>query len=209
MPERVYIFGYSGHSYVIIETLQALGIEIGGYFDKQEAGTNPYDLSYMGFEKEAGVKKIVGNDFVFPAIGDNRQRAVLVHFFEMLELRQFSIVDPTAKVSSSAVIAHSTYVARNACINARAMIGKGVIVNTGAIIEHECTIGDFSHVAPGGVLCGNVFLGTCTFFGASAVAKQGIMIEKDAVVGAGSVVLRNIPTGEVWVGNPAKKYLHE
>ena len=65
MPERVYIFGYSGHSYVIIETLQAMGIEIGGYFDKLEAGINPYDLPFMGFEKDAGVKKILGNDFVF------------------------------------------------------------------------------------------------------------------------------------------------
>lgn len=41
--------------------------------------------------------------------------------------------------------------------------------------------------------------------GAGAVILPGITIGKDAVIGAGSVVTKNVPDGEMWVGNPAKK----
>jgi serine acetyltransferase len=36
---------------------------------------------------------------------------------------------------------------------------------------------------------------------------QKVKIGKNATVGMGAVVLRNIGEGEVWVGNPAKKLL--
>ena len=33
-----------------------------------------------------------------------------------------------------------------------------------------------------------------------------VRIGRGAIIGAGSVVLENIPAGETWFGNPAKKY---
>jgi len=41
--------------------------------------------------------------------------------------------------------------------------------------------------------------------GAGATILAGVTIGKESVVGMGSVVLSNIPDGETWVGNPAKK----
>jgi len=43
------------------------------------------------------------------------------------------------------------------------------------------------------------------FIGANSIILKGVRIGKGAVVGAGSVVTKNIPDGEVWAGNPAKK----
>ncbi|MCE5229770.1 N-acetyltransferase [bacterium] len=40
--------------------------------------------------------------------------------------------------------------------------------------------------------------------GSSVTVMCGVRIGKGAVVGAGSVVTKNIPDGEIWVGNPAK-----
>jgi UDP-2-acetamido-3-amino-2,3-dideoxy-glucuronate N-acetyltransferase len=41
------------------------------------------------------------------------------------------------------------------------------------------------------------------FIGAGAIVLPGLTVGKRAVVGAGAVVTKNIPAGEVWVGNPA------
>lgn len=41
--------------------------------------------------------------------------------------------------------------------------------------------------------------------GSNATILGGITIGRQAVVGAGSVVTRDVPAGEVWVGNPARK----
>ena len=40
--------------------------------------------------------------------------------------------------------------------------------------------------------------------GAGAVLLCGIEIGEKAMIGAGSVVTKNVPAGELWAGNPAK-----
>ncbi|MCC8138946.1 MAG: acyltransferase [Lachnospiraceae bacterium] len=42
------------------------------------------------------------------------------------------------------------------------------------------------------------------FVGAHTIILKGVTIGKGSIVGAGSVVTRSIPPGEVWGGNPAK-----
>ena len=42
------------------------------------------------------------------------------------------------------------------------------------------------------------------FIGARCIILKGVTIGKNAVVGAGSVVTRDIPENEIWGGNPAK-----
>ena len=40
------------------------------------------------------------------------------------------------------------------------------------------------------------------YFG--CIILKGVIIGKNCKIGAGSVVTKNVPSGEVWVGNPAK-----
>lgn len=44
----------------------------------------------------------------------------------------------------------------------------------------------------------------CASVGSGSTILCGITIGRGAIVGAGSVVTKNIPSGEVWAGNPAK-----
>lgn len=41
--------------------------------------------------------------------------------------------------------------------------------------------------------------------GANATIVCGVTIGENALIGAGSVVTRDVPAGEVWVGNPARR----
>lgn len=205
-PSRpVFLFGYSGHSYVIIESLLDAGYNIQGYFDYHKAEKNPYQLEYLGFEGKADLKQIIGDNLVFPSVGDNSVRRKLIEFFDNLGLSQFIAIDPSANISKTAKIQNSTYVGKNVVVNAQAEIGKGVILNTGCIVEHECRISDFVHVAPGCVLCGNVGVEEGCFLGANSVVKQNIHIIRDNFIGAGSVVTRHLEEKGVWAGNKLRK----
>ena len=42
------------------------------------------------------------------------------------------------------------------------------------------------------------------FVGADCIILKGVTIGKRAVIGAGSVVTKSVPDGEIWAGNPAK-----
>jgi sugar O-acyltransferase (sialic acid O-acetyltransferase NeuD family) len=202
--KNLYILGYSGHAYVVIDVATGNGYRIKGYFDKNETVLNPYDIHYFGDENLVSIRQIVKNSYVFPAIGSNRIRKNMIDFIESNQLNEVLLIDSRAIISPKVSIGYSTFVAPCAILNSLSDVGRGCIVNTGAIVEHESTIGDFTHVAPGAVLAGNVNVGKNVLIGANSVVKQGITIGDDVIVGAGAVVVKNIPSGETWVGNPAK-----
>lgn len=203
--ENIYIMGYSGHAYVVIDAALYNGYKIGGYFERERAIEDPYGLLFLGDEKEVDATKIVKDGFIFPAIGDNNIRKKVIQFVQLKGLKQLSLISEGVLISKLSKIGESTFVGPNAVINSLASIGVGCIVNTGAIIEHECVIGNFTHIAPGTVLLGNVKVGENTFIGSNAVIKQGVTVGDNVIIGAGSVVLTDIPSNSIWVGNPAKK----
>lgn len=205
--KNVYIFGYSGHAYVLLESMLDLGYSILGYFDKQEAASNPYDLEYLGFELDVDLKSIVKENYVFPTVGENHIREKLITIFNKENLKQFVLIDKSANVSKTAEIGFSTYVGKNVCVNSLVKIGSGVILNTNAVIEHECEIDDLVHIAPSATLAGNVKVGRGSFIGANSVCKQNITIGNNSTIGAGSALVKNMPDNEIWMGNPAKKFI--
>ena len=202
---KAIIFGYSGHSFVIIDTLLDHEISITGYYEQQEQKYNPYHIKFLGVENDKNQSEINKNTIVFPGIGSNQIRKKLVEQFESNNLNQIVLKHKKSIVSKTCQIQHSTFIAAGAVINSFARIGKGCIINTSSVIEHECEIKDFTHIAPGAILAGNVRVGYESFIGANSVIKQGIIIGNKVTIGAGSVVLQNVPDNETWVGNPAKK----
>ena len=42
------------------------------------------------------------------------------------------------------------------------------------------------------------------FIGSNVTILKGVTIGDEAVVGAGSIVTKDIPAGEIWAGNPAR-----
>jgi sugar O-acyltransferase (sialic acid O-acetyltransferase NeuD family) len=206
LSKSAYIFGYSGHSYVVIDTLFNLGYNVVGYFDKFEVKENIFNLQYLGDETLVDLAKIVGSNLVFPAVGDNSIRKKIVKLIKQHDLNETVIIDENASVSRFAEVGHSSFISSGAVLNSWSKIGVGCIINTGSIIEHECILGDFVHIAPGAVLTGNVKVGDNTFIGANAVINPGITIGEDVIIGSGTVVLKDIPSKTKWVGNPARQF---
>ena len=101
------------------------------------------------------------------------------------------------KVFKSIVVA-------GAVLNAESVIGQNVIINTLAGVDHECVIGDGAHIGPGAHLGGGCRVGRGTWIGIGACVKDRIAIGENSIVGAGAVVLNDIPSGVIAYGVPAK-----
>ena len=54
------------------------------------------------------------------------------------------------------------------------------------------------------IITAPVEIGQRVFIGADVIILKGVRIGDDSVLGAGSVVTSNIPSGQVWAGNPAR-----
>jgi sugar O-acyltransferase (sialic acid O-acetyltransferase NeuD family) len=201
---QIILVGYSGHSYVVIESIFENHFQIYGYCDIKKAFNNPYNLNYIGFE---GNDDFMGWKYDFPffiGIGDNLRRQKIAAFIETKGKKIATIIDNSSNISNTAVLDTGTFVCKNVIINSLAKIGKNVILNSGCIIEHECILSDAVHIAPGAVLSGNVRVGERSFVGANSIIKQGVKIGKDVIIGAGTVVICDVPDGKKIVGNPGR-----
>ncbi|MDY9922955.1 acyltransferase [Methanobacterium sp.] len=78
---------------------------------------------------------------------------------------------------------------------------KGVSIENNVKIGFGCTIISYSSIDKKE---GTIILKQNCKIGSNTVIMPGVTIGKNAVVGANSFVNKNIPSNEVWVGNPAK-----
>lgn len=92
-------------------------------------------------------------------------------------------------------------------------IKPGVYVWDGVILEDNVFCGPnatfTNDIRPQSKLRPHHFLKTRVLAGASigagAVILPGLTIGENALVGAGAVVTKDVPAGETWVGNPARR----
>ena len=96
------------------------------------------------------------------------------------------------------------FIARR-CRAAGAQLGVGVIVNHGAVVDHDCEVGSFSHIAPRAALSGAVRVGSRVLLGTGACVLPGLSICDDVVVGAGAVVHEHLTQAGVYAGVPARR----
>lgn len=128
------------------------------------------------------------------AIGDPELRQRMYESFKSFGFSFVTVIDPRANVPKlmNVEMGEGTYIAPGSTITSEAKIGKCVIINTGAIVSHDCEIQDFCTISPGVVLCGNVRIGERSYIGAGSIIREKIWIRDRVTLGMGSVVIKNI-----------------
>ena len=183
--EDIVLIGFGGHAKSVADCIECEGkYNIAGYTDLQEADSQ---YPYLGTDDE--LKTIFDSGIRNAAIGIGYmgKGTVRQHLYTKLKEIGFTlpvISDPSAIVSSTAVVGEGSFIGKYAVINSEANIGKMVIINTKALVEHECVVGDYAHVAVGAILCGQVKVGEAAFIGANTTVIQCRQIESNAIIPA-------------------------
>lgn len=100
-------------------------------------------------------------------------------------------------------IGASCQIAKGALSNT--IIGKGSKLNVGCFIAHNTIIGNNVWISPKVNIAGSCkILNNVTIF-SGVIIREQTTIGSFSIIGMGTVVTKNIPAGETWVGNPAKK----
>jgi galactoside O-acetyltransferase len=87
-----------------------------------------------------------------------------------------------------------------------AMIASGAKILTGTNTDFGESMSSSARSERQVIKRYTTWIGPRAFIGAGAIILPGVAIGEGAVIGAGSVVTKNVPSGEVWVGNPARFY---
>lgn len=199
--KNIKIYGAGGHSKVIIDLAECLGLSITKIFDDF-----PDKTFLLSKTSKAGLSTgreefFSDNDPMIIAIGDNHVRAKLA---EQLNSRFETLVHPSAKISKYASLGKGTVVMAGGIVQAGAKVGRHVIINTGALVDHDNRIGDFVHISPNVTLAGHVEIGEGTHLGTGASVIPSVKVGKWTTIGAGAVIIRDVPDFAVVVGNPGR-----
>jgi sugar O-acyltransferase (sialic acid O-acetyltransferase NeuD family) len=196
---KLVLIGAGGHAKVVIESAERSGLSISGVIDNR-LGASVFGYPFLG---SLGNVALEADWQAVIAIGSNAVRAKIAASLEG-EAHWVSVIDPQAVISTRASIQSGTVVFAGAVIQADVKIGHHVILNTGCRVDHDVQIADYCHVAPGAILTGGVVLEEGVFVGAGAVVLPGVRIGAWSTLGAGSVATKDLSSGQVFVGSPAK-----
>lgn len=204
MNDGIVVLGGGGHAKVVIELLRDMGEQVAACVGEENSPDRCLDLLVLKGDAHLTALREDGYSRAFVAIGSNRIRALVAEQISKLGFTLVNAISPHAQISPSAKFGLGVAVMAGVVINAEAVIGDLAIINTGVTIDHDCIIGTAVHIAPQCALAGGVVVENGAFLGIGSKVIPEIVIGRNSVLGAGSVVVTNIPEAVTAVGVPAR-----
>lgn len=175
----------------------------------------PY-WNFLGYiDNNAHDCNVIGDDtylfnyskelYVAIAIADTDLRARLAEFYSGNRMLRFpNLTDPSVILSESVSTGVGNIICAGCILTVGVELGSFCIINLDCTIGHGAVIENFVTVNPGVNISGNARLEKGVNLGTGSQILQGRCVGMNTVIGAGSVVLRDIPNDCTAVGVPAK-----
>lgn len=202
------LWGASGHARVVADIVRLRGEHvIAGFLDDTGAsapGTPFCGATVLGGREQLPALRAQGVTHLLVAIGDGAVRLRLAAVAREHGFALAHAIHPAAVVAADVSVGAGTVIAAGAVVNPASRLGEHVIVNTLAGVDHDCVLGDGAHVAPGARLGGHVDVGALAWIGIGATVRDRVRVGDGTVVGAGAVVVSDLPGRVVAYGVPAR-----
>lgn len=196
------ILGIGGHAKVVIDAANCSGILIEDLFDddSKKWGTN-----FCGKQVKGPINNSIKGLSII-AIGDNKIRYIIHNKVPYAHWK--TVIHPSAIISEDVIIGEGTVIMAGVIIQAGTRIKSHCIINTGSCIDHDCIIDDFVHIGPNCSVAGGVKISEGAFIGIGSSIIPYKTIGRWTTIGAGSVVINDIPENCTAFGVPAKLIKH-
>lgn len=198
----VVVFGAGGLAKSLIDLMRSTGEldPVCVLNDRPDRLLDVLGVPVLGGREYLAPLRELGVPFGVNAVGAVRRIEDRIAISELLAEHGFeqpTLVDPSAYVAPSATLAEGAQVYAGAAVCSGASVGRFVIVNTNAVVSHDCVLEDYVHVAPGALLAGEVEVGRATLIGMGATAVVYLKIGASVIVGNGAVLNENVPDGTI------------
>jgi sugar O-acyltransferase (sialic acid O-acetyltransferase NeuD family) len=138
------------------------------------------------------------------ATGEPAVRIKLKNILIQNGIKLGTVIDPSAIISPTAILGAGVIVTSNCIIASSAIVGENVAINVKSIIGHDIVLANDVVLSSMVNIGGACKIGSGTYLGMGCFIKEGIEIGDEVIVGMGSVVHHNIPSGMIALGNPAR-----
>lgn len=201
--KKIVVIGSGGHALSVLDVAESAG-----FFPHAVVDPHRREKEVFGLPVVAHVDEIRLRDVNFClGVGSNFDREIL--YREVSQAFQGAVfpvlLHPSSSVSRTASISAGAVLMAHASAGPGSSVGVGSFMNTGSSVDHDAELGNFSSLGPGARSGGGVKIGERVMIGMGAAVLQGISIGPDSVIGALSMVNRDIKKLTVAYGNPCRE----
>ncbi len=185
----VVILGAGSHGTDLFHICQASGHVVVGFLDDN---LDQYDDTVKLQGKPAHIEYLIGVNRPSARFDLDRRHhkaAIAIH--------------PAAHIGPEFHAEPGVVIAPGAVIGNGVRLGRHVHINQASSLV-RCTVGDYTTIAPGVHIAGDVTIGAGVFIGIGARISNLVTIGDGATIGAGAVVVEDVPEFATVVGVPAK-----
>lgn len=207
MKKNIYIIGAGDFGREMESWLEDLPnfeteYEIKGYLDDNDNSLKdkPSDYKIVGTPLEM---EFEDNDYALITISNPNTRKHIAKCLKK-KVKFFTYIAPNVTIGKFTKIGEGSIICSNCFISTNTKIGDCVIINAGSIIGHDCTLESYCSLMTNVDIGGSVNLGEGVFAGTKATIIPKKRISSGIVIGAGSVIIRNLNKSGTYFGNPAK-----
>lgn len=213
MSKKVLIMGGEGNGGVIASAIIDMNkkgfteYELAGYLnDYEEIGSLIHEYPVLGRLNE--VQKFAEKGFYFMwavhMIGHGKKRRDLYYELNIPEDRLAKILHPNAFIADNVTIEPGVFVMANSYIGPGTTIRKGTLVMANCVVGHNDDIGELCHLSAGCIVGSYINIGYASDIGLGATVLEKRNIGNYSVLGANSLLTKDIEDSAIYIGSPAR-----
>lgn len=188
--------------------------EVEWLVERINAVTPLWDL--IGFiDNDRNSTNVVGDDnyiteyseplYVAIAIGNpNIRENIYKKFRRNSYIHYANLIDPSVFMSKKTVMGRGNIICAGSILTVDIQMGDFNIINLNCTVGHDSVIHSFATISPNTNLSGHCIICDNAYIGTGTQIIEWRRIGKNSVIGAGSVVNKDIPDNCTAVGVPAK-----
>lgn len=207
---QLIIFGASGFGREVawlVERINQVSStwDLIGFMDDDERIQGSTINGYAVIGKAADAVRYPKAYFVC-AVGASRTREKIVAKLKSVSpsINFATLIDPSVEMSNLVKIGEGSIICAKSIITTNIEIGAHVIINLDCTIGHDAILQDFVTLYPSVNVSGTTNIGHAVELGTGMQIIQGKAIGEYSIIGAGAVVVKDIPAKCTAVGSPAK-----
>lgn len=176
-----------------------------GFMDDDDSIQGSEINGYKVLGKTDEIKEYPDAYFVC-AVGASRVREKIINNLKSINpaIKFGTVIDPSVEMSDLVTIGEGSIICAHTIITVNIAIGNHVIINLDCTIGHDAILQDFVTLYPSVNVSGNTNIGHAVELGTGMQIIQGKTVGNYSIVGAGAVVVKDIPEKCTAVGSPAK-----
>lgn len=176
-----------------------------GFMDDDESiqGSTINGYTVLGMSCDTGNYP---NAYFVVAVGASKKRESIVSYLKASNpsIKFGTVIDSSVEMSDLVAIGEGSIICAHTIVTVNISIGSHVIVNLDCTIGHDAVIQDFATLYPSVNVSGNTNIGHAAELGTGLQIIQGKTVGDYSIVGAGAVIVKDIPSKCTAVGCPAK-----